>query len=88
MSYDNDLYSTIEKIYKKDDHVIVIFQVGLGGALGAISRYLLATYIESLGYNNQVSIFVVNILGALVAGFCITTLELNVESKFFQTFFR
>jgi len=87
MSYDNDLYSTIEKIYKKDDHVIVIFQVGLGGALGAISRYLLATYIESLGYNNQVSIFVVNILGALVAGFCITTLELNVESKFFQTFF-
>ena len=33
MSYDNDLYSTIEKIYKKDDHVIVIFQVGLGGAL-------------------------------------------------------
>ena len=50
--------------------MIVLFQVGLGGALGAISRYLLATYIESLGYNNQVSIFVVNILGALVAGFC------------------
>ena len=53
MSYDNDLYSTIEKIYKKDDHVIVIFQVGLGGALGAISRYLLATYIESLGYTTK-----------------------------------
>tara|TARA_B110000196_G_C21060420_1_gene622083 strand:- start:210 stop:581 length:372 start_codon:yes stop_codon:yes gene_type:complete len=67
--------------------VIVLVQVGLGGALGAISRYLLSIYIESIGYNNQISIFVVNIIGALVAGFCITTLELNIESKFFQTFF-
>ena len=67
--------------------MVVLLQIGLGGALGSISRYLLSLYVQSLGYNNQFSVFVVNITGALVAGFCVTTFEIHFESKYFQTFF-
>jgi CrcB protein len=47
-----------------------LFLVGLGGALGAVSRYKLGGLVlhHSEGWRFPLSTFVVNVLGCLIAG--------------------
>lgn len=47
-----------------------ILLVGLGGALGAIARYLLSGYVlhQSMSWKFPLPTFIVNVVGCLVAG--------------------
>ncbi|MBO6794160.1 MAG: fluoride efflux transporter CrcB [Balneolaceae bacterium] len=66
-----------------------ILAIGSGGFIGAVSRYLLSTFVQNQVKPEQfpIGIFVVNIIGCLLIGFLAGLFELkewmNVELRLF-----
>ncbi len=66
-----------------------ILAIGSGGFIGAVSRYLLSTFVQNQVKPEQfpIGIFVVNVIGCLLIGFLAGLFELkewmNVELRLF-----
>ena len=64
-----------------------IIAVGFGGALGSISRYIIAILSEkAMGVNFPLGTFIVNILGSLIIGFCWSYFDKMYISNEFRLF--
>jgi CrcB protein len=76
----NDLQSPQKCYYPPMDTVVKISAVALGGALGAVARYLvnispLATVFEKFPFPT----FVINIVGSFLIGFVVTVFSGRVD---------
>ena len=68
-------------------NLFLLFQVGMGGALGAISRMLISNYINrNFSLTSPIGISTINILGSFIIGLIMGGMYLKVNSgniKFF-----
>jgi fluoride exporter len=61
--------------------------VGVGGFLGAVARYVVATYIASrYGVRVPYGTFVINISGCFLVGFIVTLLARTTASQYWRYF--
>ena len=62
-------------------NLFLLFQVGMGGALGAISRMLISNYINrNFSLTFPIGILTVNILGSFIIGLIMGGMYLKVNS--------
>ena len=63
-----------------------ILLIGLGGFIGAISRYLVGVYINDIGLNSNISTMSVNIVGSFFMGLLFYFLSTS-SSDLYKMFF-
>ena len=62
-------------------NLFLLFQVGMGGALGAISRMLISNYINrNFSLTFPIGVLTVNILGSFIIGLIMGGMYLKVNS--------
>ena len=62
-------------------NLFLLFQVGMGGALGAISRMLISNYINrNFSLTFPIGILTINILGSFIIGLIMGGMYLKVNS--------
>ena len=65
---------------------MLIFLIGFGGFIGAISRYLVGVFINDIGLNSNISTMVVNIIGSFFIGLLFYFFSTS-SSDFYKMFF-
>ena len=63
-----------------------ILLIGLGGFIGAISRYLVGVFINDIGLNSNISTLLVNITGSFLMGILFYFFSTS-SSDFYKMFF-
>ena len=67
--------------------MINIFWIALGGALGAILRFISSSFFNLFYPNLPIGTFFVNVLGSFIIGLLINTLEMRSSSEIFIKYF-